>query len=198
MNITGSNFGPLSENDEAMPITIVLTSDYNVSLCTEPRVIVEDTVISCLAQPNLRPSNVTVIFDEIESIPSTLQFTYFDNAGNFSFEREEFTISETELFANVTVTRHNYSPYPSPAAVSLQVLDGTAISGRHFEAVNTTFYLESNMTKVVVTIPITYGNYQPEQLRKGADDDVVVNLRISEVISTTVQLIPTGEWPFCV
>ncbi len=28
-----------------------------------------------------------------------------------------------------------------------------------------------------------YGNYQPEQLRKGADDDVVVNLRISEVIS---------------
>ncbi len=198
MNITGSNFGPLSENDEAMPITIVLTSDYNVSLCTEPRVIVEDTVISCLAQPNLRPSNVTVIFDEIESIPSTLQFTYFDNAGNFSFEREEFTISETELFANVMVTRHNYSPYPSPAAVSLQVLDGTAISGRHFEAVNTTFYLESNMTKVVVTIPITYGNYQPEQLRKGADDDVVVNLRISEVISTTVQLIPTGEWPFCV
>ena len=32
-------------------------------------------------------------------------------------------------------------------------------------------------------ISITYGNYQPEQLRKGADDDVVVNLRISEVIS---------------
>ncbi len=40
--------------------------------------------------------------------------------------------------------------------------------------------LQSNMT---MTISITYGNYQPEQLRKGADDDVVVNLRISEVIS---------------
>ncbi len=37
-----------------------------------------------------------------------------------------------------------------------------------------------NMT---ITIPITYGNYQPKQLRKGAGDDVVVNLHISEVIS---------------
>ena len=36
---------------------------------------------------------------------------------------------------------------------------------------------------MTVTILITYGNYQHEQLRKGADDDVVVNLRISEVIS---------------
>ncbi len=183
VNITGSNFGPLSENVEAMPTTVLLTSDYNVSLCTEPRVIVEDNVISCIAQPNLGPSNITVIFDRVESIPSTLQFTYFDNAGNFSFEREEFIISETELFANVTVTRHNYPPYPSPATVTVQVLDGTAISGRHFEAVNTTFYLESNTTEFVVVIPITYGNYQPEKLRKGADDDVVVNLRISEVIS---------------
>ena len=38
--------------------------------------------------------------------------------------------------------------------------------------------LQSNIT-VIISIP--YGNYQPEQLRKGADDDV--NLRISEVIS---------------
>ncbi len=36
---------------------------------------------------------------------------------------------------------------------------------------------------MTVMISITYGNYQSEQLRKGADDDVVVNLRISEVIS---------------
>ncbi len=30
---------------------------------------------------------------------------------------------------------------------------------------------------------LNHRNYQHEQLRKGADDDVVVNLRISEVIS---------------
>ncbi len=54
--------------------------------------------------------------------------------------------------------------------------------------------LQSNIT-VIISIP--YGNYQPEQLRKGADDDV--NLRISEVISDHGEVDTyIGEWPPCV
>ncbi len=183
VNITGTNFGPLSASNESLPLTVLLTTPTNISLCTNPRVIIEDTVITCTVQPNLGPANVTVIFDDIESVSTSPQFWYFDNAGNFSFERSEFTVSETALFANITLIRHNYPAYPSPATVTVQAYDGTAISGRHFEALNITFYMDTNTNEYVFMIPVTYGSYLPDQLRKGADDDVIVNLRISEVVS---------------
>ncbi len=182
VNITGTNFGPLTESNGSQPVTVLLTTSTNVSFCTDPRVIVEDTVITCTIQPNLGPSNVTVIFDNVHSISTHLQFSFFDNAGNFSFERPEFTVSETAMFANITVIRHNYPVYPSPANVMVQVFDGTAVSGRHFEALNTTFYMDTNTNEYIIMVPITYGNYLPDQLRKGADDDVIVNLRITEIV----------------
>ena len=181
VNITGINFGPTTESQSAYPIEVFLVSELEVSNCTDPQVLVEDNLITCLAQPNRGPSSVLVVVDGVDSLPSDVIFYHFDNAGNFSFEKAEFVVSEKELFANVTVTRHDYPPFASPANVSIQAFDGSAKSGRHFTASNFTSYMEYEQNSVVFQVEITFGSYLPDKLRKGFDDDVFVNLLITEV-----------------
>ena len=181
VNITGSNFGPISLSQSANPIEVYLVSEFEVSNCTDPMVLVEDVLLTCLAQPNLGPSSILVVVDGINSLLSDVVFYHFDNAGNFSFEKAEFTVSEKELFANVTVTRHDYPPFASPANVSILAFDGSAISGQHFTASNLTSYMDYEQNSVIFQVEITFGSFQPEKLRKGFDDDVSVNLAITEV-----------------
>ena len=181
VNITGMNFGPTTESQSAYPPKIFLVSEFEVSNCTDPQVLVEDTLITCLAQPNLGPSSVLVVVDGVDSLPSDILFYHFDNAGNFSFEKAEFVVSERELFANVTVIRHNYPPFPSPANVTIQAFDGSAKSGRHFTASNFTSYMVYDQNSVVFQVEITFGSYLPDKLRKGFDDDVFINLLITGV-----------------
>lgn len=181
VNITGTNFGPISLSQSANPLEVYLVSEFEVSNCTDPEVLVEDILLTCLAQPNLGPSSILVVFDGVDSVPSDVVFYHFDNAGNFSFERAEFKISERELFANVTVVRHDYPLYPSPANVSIQAFDGSATSGQHFIATNLTAFMDHDQNSVTFQIRITFGSYQPEKLRKGLDDDLYVNLAITEV-----------------
>ena len=181
INITGTNFGPTTLSGSAYPLQVFLVSQFEVSNCTHPHVLVEDSLLNCLAQPNLGPSSILVVVDGINSLPSDVVFYHFDNAGNFSFETAEFMVSERELFANVTVTRHDYPPFASPANVSIQVYDGSAISGKHFEASNFTAYMDYRRNSVTYQVEITFGSYLPDKLRKGIDDDVFINLLITGV-----------------
>ena len=181
VNITGENFGPTSASEDAYPLLVFFTSPTNISLCVEPTVIVEDSLISCLAEPNVGPSNITVVFDGIDSTPSNVTFNHYDNAGNFSLESSQFLISERDLFANVTVLRQGFPPYPSPVNVSVQAFDGSALTGSHFEASNQTMYMGSTENTLTFQIAITAGSYLTDVLRKGQDDDVFINLRISSV-----------------
>ena len=181
VNITGTNFGPTTILQSANPLQVFLVSEFEVSNCTDPQVLVEDTFLTCLAQPNLGPSSVLVVVDGVNSLPTDVIFYHFDNAGNFSFEKAEFTVSETELFANVTVVRHDYPPFASPANVSIQAFDGSALSGRHFTASNFTGYMEYEQNSVVFQIEISFGSYLPDKLRKGFDDDLFINLLITGV-----------------
>ena len=181
VNITGTNFGPTTLSQSAYPLQVFLVSEFEASNCTDPQVLVEDNLLTCLAQPNLGPSSILVVVDGVDSLPSDVIFYHFDNAGNFSFEKAEFTVSERELFANITVTRHDYLPFASPANVSIQAFDGSAISGRHFTASNFTAYMEYEQNSVVFPVEISFGSYLPDKLRKGFDDDVFINLLITGV-----------------
>ena len=74
-----------------------------------------------------------------------------------------------------------YPMFPSPANVSIMAFDGTATSGAHFEATNQTEYIVSSSNKITFQVSITAAAFMPEILRKGAEDDVSLNLRISEI-----------------
>ena len=156
-------------------------SRFNTTECSDPVVLMEDTLITCLAQPNLGPSQIIVTVDGIDSLPSNATFIHYDNAGTFEFEQALFMVSETEYLANVTIVRLGAPPFPSPINVSIQAFDGTAISGRHFVATNTSMYLESEENSATFQIGITFQDFLPDVLRKGAEDDVDVNLRITDV-----------------
>ena len=78
--------------------------------------VIEETLLSCTAQPNLGPSNITVTVGGVDSLPSRVNFIHYDDAGNFSFELEEFFVSELEYFGNISVIRHDYiSNVPKPS-----------------------------------------------------------------------------------
>ena len=182
IRITGDGFGPTTLSQNVHPVQVFLVSQFNMSECSEPLVLVEDTLISCQAEPNLGPSNISVIVDGIESNSSSVVFFHYDNAGNFSFQVEEFFVSEVDMFANVTVIRHDYPDFASPANVSILAYDGSAVSGAHFDATNQTRNMAYQENSVVFQIRITAASYLPDQLRKGVEDDVTVNLAITEVL----------------
>jgi len=98
VNIAGDGFGPTTSSQNAHPVQVFLVSEFNMTECSNPIVLVEDTLITCIVEPNLGPSTVVVIVDGIESQPSpNVTFFHYDNAGNFSFEVEEFFVSESVL-----------------------------------------------------------------------------------------------------
>ena len=184
VNITGENFGPTTASGMTRPLLVILESAFNITKCTDPVVLIEDTLLTCIMQPNLGPSNVTVLVDGVSSTPiynDSALFFHFDNAANFSFEFSEFFISETELFANVTVVRHDFPPFASPADVTVWALSDTAIDGAHFQATNITQTMSYLTHRLNFQINITAGGYLPNRLRKGASDDVSVRLEITSV-----------------
>ena len=182
VNITGENFGPTSASATARPLAVSLASQFNVTECTDVVVLVEDTLLTCIVQPSLGPSNVTVFVDEISSLQNdSAVFFYYDDAGNFSFEFFEFFVSETEEFTNVTVVRHNYPPFASPVDITVWAYSDTAIDGEHFEAVNITHTMPYLSQRVDFQIRIMADDYLPDRLRKGASDDVSVGLEITAV-----------------
>ena len=85
------------------------------------------------------------------------------------------------MFANVTVVRHDYPDFASPANISIQARDGTATSPHYFIATNITKWIPYPDISITFTIRITAMTYEPERLRKGADDDRDVNLGIISV-----------------
>ena len=181
VNITGENFGPTSESADAEPLLVLLASQFNITECSDPIVLIEDTLLTCTMQPNLGPGNVTVRVDSVASISSGDEFIHFDDAGNFSFEFVVFNVSEREEFGNVTVIRHDFPPFASPAEVTLWAFSGTAKDGLHFNSVNITQDMPYLTNKVYFQIQITAGSYMPERLRRGADDDISVGLLITMV-----------------
>ena len=178
VNITGENFGPTSESADAEPLLVLLTSQFNIAECSDPIVLTEDTLLTCTMQPNLGTGNVTVLVDSVISISSGDEFIYFDDAGNFSFEFAVFNVSEREEIGNVTVIRHDFPPFASPAEVTVWAFSGTAKDGLHFNSINITQHMPFLTDKGDFQIQISY---MPERLRRGADDDVSVGLLITMV-----------------
>ena len=184
VNITGDNFGPPTAAGVARPLTVYLDSLFNVTECTNPVVLLEDTLLTCTMQPNLGPGNTSVLVDGVVSTPQyndSASFFHYDDAGNFSFELSEFSVSETEMFANVSVVRHDYPPFASPTDVTVWGFSDTAIDGAHFQAANVTRSMPYSVDRLDFQFNITAGSYLPEQLRKGASDDVTVGLEITMV-----------------
>ena len=181
INITGTNFGPTTQSQSSHPVQVRLVSQFNTTECLDPVVLVEDTLITCLAQPGLGPSDITVTVDMVDSLPANATFVHYNDAGSFSFETTPFDVSEREYVANVTVMRLNAPPFPTLVAVSMQAFDGTAKSGSHFGASNQTVYLSSEEDRAIFQVNITFRDFQPEKLRKGEVDDVEISLLITEV-----------------
>ena len=182
VNITGENFGPPTG---AWPLLVILESKFNISECTNPIILIEDTLLTCTMQPNLGPSNVTVVVDGVSSTPENNEsalFFHFDDAGNFSFEFSEFFVSETEMFANVTVVRHDFPEFASPASVTMWAFGNTAVEGGHFLPSNSTQNMPYLTNKLIFQVTITAESYLPDNLRRGATDDVAVSLQITEVL----------------
>ena len=101
VNITGENFGPVTSEGISRPLVVYVDSLFNTTECTDPFVLIEDNLLTCTMQPNLGPSNVSVLVDGVASTPldnDSALFFHYDDAGNFSFEFSEFFISETEMF----------------------------------------------------------------------------------------------------
>jgi hypothetical protein len=181
VTIYGRQFGPTTLSNDSKPIEVYITSMFNVSECTNVTVTVEDTELTCVMQPNLGPSNITVVVDEIDSNITNVTFFHFDDAGNFSFQFKEFFISETELYGNVTVIRHDYPLFASPANITVLAMGGTALSPFQFIAQNISRWLPYPDDTVDFPIRITARTYEPRRIRKGADDDVFINVRITSI-----------------
>ena len=181
VTITGSDFGPTTSSNDSTPLQVFFTTDEGISDCTNVTVTVNDQVLTCLAQPNIGPANITIIVDEVDSMMSDVVFFFHDNAGNFSFKVKNFYVSERELFANVTVVRHDYPEFASPANVSIQALDGTATSPYYFIATNITKWIPYPQNSITFAIRITAIDYEPERIRKGTDDDRYLKLKITSV-----------------
>ena len=181
VTITGTQFGPNTTSNDSQPLTVYLTSQFRVTQCINVTVTVADSTLTCTVEPNLGPSNITVVLDGITSVPSPVTFFHYDDAGNFSFERADFFVSERAMFGNVTVVRHDFPPFASPANISIVAYDGSAINGSHFIAANITQWLPYPQNAAVFQLAITAINYQPDRIRKGASDDVSVNLRLTAV-----------------
>ena len=197
VNITGENFGPTTASGTVRPLLVLLESYYfNITECTEPVVLMEDTLLTCIMQPNLGPSNVTVLVDDVSSSPFNNEsafFFHYDNAGNFSFEFSNFSTSETETVANVTVVRHDFPPFASPADVTVWAFSETAIDGAHFQAANITQTMPYLTHRLDFQINITAGSYLPNRLRKGENDDVAIGLKITRVSPMHGQAAISGQ-----
>ena len=179
VNITGENFGPTTVSATARPLLVNLESHFNLTECTDPVVLIEDTLLTCTLQPNLGPGNVTLLVDDIVS--TSAMFFHFDDAANFSFEFSEFFVSETEQFANVSVVRFDFPPFASPADITVWAFSYTAIDDAHFQATNITQTMPYSTHRLNFQISITAGSYLPDKLRKGASDDVSIGLEITAV-----------------
>ena len=57
----------------------------------------------------------------------------------------------------------------------------TAIDGAHFQSTNMTQVMPYLTDRLDFQINITAGSYLPDQIRKGATDDVVVGLQITMI-----------------
>ena len=119
--------------------------------------------------------------DGVSSMESDVIFFYHDNAGVFSYEVAVFFVSELAMYANVSLIRHDYPPFESPAIVNVTAYDGSARSGAHFEATNDSIEFPYNVNQTTFSIKITAANYLPDEIRKGETDDVVINLIITTV-----------------
>ena len=181
VTLTGTQFGPDTASNDSRPLRVFLTSQFRESQCVNVTVTHANSVLTCIVEPNLGPANITVVVDGRESLPSNISFFHYDDAGNFSFENTEFFVSEREMFGNVTVVRHDYPPFASPANISITVYDGTAINGSHYIAANITQWLPYPLNTATFQIAITAINHQPERIRKGASDDVSLNVRLTDV-----------------
>ena len=181
VNISGDLFGPTSESSDGLPVRVFITSQFGVSECSNVTVLAEDTLLTCTMEPNLGPSNITVVLDDVESLPSNATFFHYDNAGNFSFQVKEFFVSETELIGNVTVIRHDYPMFASPAEVTVWAYNGSASSGAHFEASNQTLPMPYLTNELSFPVNIMAGSYLPSRIRKGQSDDVSINVLITSV-----------------
>ena len=178
ITIYGTQFGPTTASNDSLPVIVYLTSQFEESNCTNVTIIEEDNALTCIVQPNLGPSNITVIVDDVESMESNITFFHYDNPGNFSFRLKEFFISETELYGNVTIVRHDYPPFASPANITVQAYNGTALSPYQFIAANITRWIPYSQNSINFPIRVTARSYEPMRIRKGADDDAFINVRI--------------------
>ena len=185
VNITGENFGPVTDAQTTQPLLIILESKFNITECVDPVILVKDTLVTCTMEPNLGPSNLTVLVDGVGSTPEnndSALFFHYDDAGNFSFEYSQFFVSETEMVANVSVVRHNFPEFASPADITVWAYGDTAVEGGHFVPTNITQTMPYPTNSIVFQITITAENYLPQNIRKGATDDVSVSLEITSAV----------------
>ena len=184
VNITGRNFGPTTESQTApAPVVLFHQSEDNSTLsCFNVTVLVNDTLLTCVVPPGLGFSTISVSVDgSISPINLNVTFLHYDDAGSFSFSSEEFFVGELSVTGNVTVIRHDYRKYASPAYVTIQTYDYTAIDNAHYINMSTTYLMEYNVFSLRFGVTIIAQNYQPSRLRLGIEDDVSMYVRIDTV-----------------
>ena len=67
VTIKGTDFGPTTASNDSTPVLVYFTTDEDISECTHVNVTVHNSEITCIAQPNLGPANITVVVDEVDS-----------------------------------------------------------------------------------------------------------------------------------
>ena len=184
VNITGRNFGPTTVSQTApAPVVVFHQSEDNSTLsCSNVTVLVNDTLLTCLVPPGLGFSTVSVSVDgSISPINLNVTFLHYDDPGNFSFASEQFFVGELLVAGNVTVIRQDYGKYASPAYVTIQTYDYTAIDSAHYVNTTTTYFMDYNVLSLRFEVTIIARDYEPLRLRMGVEDDVSLYVRIDTV-----------------
>ncbi|KAI6655112.1 hypothetical protein LOD99_2401 [Oopsacas minuta] len=184
VNITGRNFGPVTRSEDApVPIVIFYQSEDNSTLyCLNVTIILNDTLLTCIVPPGLGFSTISVTVDGFLSpINTNVTFLHYDDAGTFSFTSDQYFVGELFPIGNVTVIRHDYRKYPSPAYVTIRTYDFTAINTAHYVNTTTTYLMDYNVFSLEFGVNIIAQYYQPERLRMGIENDVSLFVRIVDI-----------------
>ena len=151
-------------------------------------------LITCIVPPGLGYSTVSVTVDGVTSLMnSNATFLHYDDAGSFSFTSDQYFVGELSSTGNLTVIRHNYEKYASPTYVTIQTYDYTATHSAHYLNTTATYLMDYNVFSLEFTVPIIARNYQPDRLRMGVENDVILYVRIDVAPVFGTSVIDRGE-----
>ena len=196
VNISGRNFGPTTESEDApVPLVTFYQSEDNSTLtCLNVSVIANDTLLTCIVPPGLGFSTISVTLDGFTSpMNSNVTFLHYDDAGSFSFTSDQYFVGELFSTGNLTVIRHNYNKYAAPAYITIQTYDYTAVHADHYLNTTTTYLMDYSVFSLEFGVPIIARDYQPARLRMGVENDVSLYVRVDVTPVFGVSEIDRGD-----